>query len=328
MASIRKRGRSWVAEIFKRGVRKSASFSTKKEATEWAAAIETEIAQGMRGDIPDKSFAELLTKYADEVSIHKLGGRWERIRVALIKKDPIGAIRLPDLNVTHVAQWRDRRLAQVSASSVRREWALLSHACTIARREWRWLKENPFIDVRKPTPAKARTRRPSSDEIERMLFSMGYQKGKQPETVMARVGALWLFAMETAMRAGEIVNLIWPHVHLQRRFVHLPKTKNGYARDVPLTREAIRLVEQMRGIDGESVFFLNSGQLDANFRKARDQAMVEDLHFHDSRREALTRLASKMDVLQLAKISGHRDLRILQNTYYLPGVEELVDLLD
>jgi len=328
MASIRKRGKSWVANIFKRGIRKSSSFSTKKEAIEWAAAVETEIAQGVRGDIPDKPFADLLTRYADEVSVHKKGARWERIRIGLFKQDLIGEIRLPDLNATHVAEWRDRRLGQVSASSVRREWALLSHACTIARREWRWLKENPFIDVRKPTPSKARTRRPSTDEIERITFSLGYDKEEQPETVMARVGAVWLFAMETAMRAGEIINLTWDNVHLDKRYVHLPKTKNGYARDVPLTREAMRIIEQMRGVDEKRVFALTSQQLDANFRKGRDRAMVDDLHFHDSRREALSRLATMMDVMQLAKISGHRDLRILQNTYYAPGVEELVELLD
>ena len=49
-----------------------------------------------------------------------------------------------------------------------------------------------------------------------------------------------------------------------------------------------------------------------------------DLHFHDSRREALSRLAKKVDVMTLAKISGHRDIKILLNTYYAPSVEDVV----
>ena len=52
------------------------------------------------------------------------------------------------------------------------------------------------------------------------------------------------------------------------------------------------------------------------------------MHFHDSRREALTRMAKKVPVETLAKISGHRDLRILLNVYYNPDMAEVADLLD
>lgn len=328
MATYRKKGRGWEAQVAKQGVRRSATFATKKEAVNWATEIEAQIIAGKRGQTPDKSFGELLTRYANEVSIHKRGGRWEIVRINKLQGDLIAEVRLPDLDATHVAAWRDRRLGQVSSNSVRREWALLSHACTIAKREWRWLRDNPFLDVRKPNPTKARTRRPTTVEINAITHALGYQRDAVLETVTARVGAMWLFAMETAMRAGEIVNLTWDDVHLEGRYVHLSRTKNGHPRDVPLTREAVRIIEQMEGVDQESVFLVNSRQLDALFRKGRDRAMVNDLHFHDSRREALTRLAPKMDVLQLARISGHRDLRVLQNTYYSPDVMELVDLLD
>jgi integrase len=69
-------------------------------------------------------------------------------------------------------------------------------------------------------------------------------------------------------------------------------------------------------------------QADALFRKAKARALIKDLHFHDTRREALTRLAKKFDVMELARISGHRDLRILQNVYYAPTVEDLAKKLD
>jgi integrase len=52
------------------------------------------------------------------------------------------------------------------------------------------------------------------------------------------------------------------------------------------------------------------------------------MHFHDSRREALTRIAAKVDVLTLAKISGHQDLRILQAAYYAPDMSAVADKLD
>lgn len=52
------------------------------------------------------------------------------------------------------------------------------------------------------------------------------------------------------------------------------------------------------------------------------------LHFQDTRREALTRLAKKLSVMDLAKVSWHRDISILQNTYYAPDIAELAQKLD
>ena len=145
----------------------------------------------------------------------------------------------------------------------------------------------------------------------------------------SRVGSALLFAIETAMRVGEIVDVTWDQVDLDRRAVHIPKTKNGSPRDVPLSSEAIRIITQLKPITKDStVFDLRTDQVDALFRKAKARALIEGLHFHDSRREALTRLAKIFGVMELAKISGHRDLRILQTVYYAPSVEDLASKLD
>jgi integrase len=85
------------------------------------------------------------------------------------------------------------------------------------------------------------------------------------------------------------------------------------------------LLALMRGLDAERVFPIATASLDVLFRKAKARALIEEVHFHDSRATALTRLASKVGALQLAKISGHKDLRILLNTYYREDMSELVD---
>ncbi|BBF09344.1 integrase [Haemophilus influenzae] len=71
---------------------------------------------------------------------------------------------------------------------------------------------------------------------------------------------------------------------------------------------------------------MEARQLDHNFRKLKKMEGLENanLHFHDTRRE---RLAEKVDVMVLAKISGHRDLSILQNTYYAPDMAEIAQRL-
>lgn len=331
MASFRKRGKVWECFVARHGIRKSGTFDTKAEAQAWAIQTEADILNGKRGGIPDKSFGQLLERYRDEVSVNKRGERWERMRVGLIlRDDKLAEVKLVDLSAVNVAEWRERRLAVVSAASVRREWNLLSHACTIAAKEWHWLPENPFAEVKRPPPATARDRRITDNEIERLLLATGYDYQDPPVTATARVGAALLFAIETAMRAGEIAGLTWDNVFVAESYLKTSGKTAAARRNVPLSAEALRILKQLEGIrvDGVPlVFQLTTPALDALFRKCKTRAMIKDLHFHDSRHEAITRLAKKLDVLALARAVGHRDLRMLQ-IYYNESATDLAKRLD
>ncbi len=306
-------------------VRRSKIFDTKTEASIWAAEIEKEILSGASGRIPDKNFGDLLLRYADEVSVTKRGCRWEVIRIDSICRDEIARVPLAQLRSDNFAAWRDRRLRQVSVASVLREWNLLNHAINVAVKEWRWLNESPLKNVRRPQQPRARDRLISDDELERLLYALGYDYGEFTETISARVGAALLFAIETAMRAGEICGLVWGNVSIEKRTAKLIETKNGHGRDVPLSAEAVRILNQVRS-DTHLVFDLRPSQVDSLFRKAKKMAFVDGLHFHDSRHTAITRLAGKLNVLELARMVGHRDLRQLQ-IYYNESAEELAKKL-
>ncbi|MBM2884043.1 site-specific integrase [Chromobacterium phragmitis] len=332
MAVIDQRGDKWRVRVRKGNTSRSKTFKRKADAVAWATQMEADIEAGRIGSVPNRSFGELLTRYAKEVSVTKKGARWEQLRIELfIREYPaLCETRLPDLGPEAFAAWRDERLKSVSQLTVRREWAILMHACNIAIKEWRWLTTNPISTVKKPDTVKARARRPTENESDAILLACGYRKEDPPLTQMSRVAVAWLFAIETAMRAGEICRIRLEEVDFVKRLVHIPTSKNGHSRDVPLSREAIRLLKQvMQATEGkDTVFDLTAANLDALFRRAKEKALVEDLHFHDSRREALTRMARKLDVMTLAKVSGHRDLRILQNTYYAPNMEGVASLLD
>ncbi|WP_211228131.1 site-specific integrase [Azovibrio restrictus] len=173
--------------------------------------------------------------------------------------------------------------------------------------------------VRKPKAPLPRDRRISQLEIDKLLLAFGYIQGQPPRATTARVGAAFLFAIETAMRAGEICSLQWANI--EGPVAHLPITKNGFPRSVPLSPGAIKILESLPR-DTAMVFNLQPSQLDALFRKARARALIDDLHFHDTRHEAITRLARKLDVLDLARMVGIRDLRILM-VYYNAQPDEI-----
>lgn len=295
-------------------------FRTKAAAQAWAAQKEAEILAGARGEVPDKTFGDLLTRYKD-VAAAKRGGRWETIKInAFLRDSELVHIKLDRIGPPDFAAWRDRRLKEVSAGTVLREWNILSGACTVALKEWRWLREHPLRAVARPAQPAPRTRVLAASEVEALLHVCG----DDYSAATGRVGLALRFALETAMRAGEICGLTWADIG--ERTAHLPRTKNGSARTVPLSSEAREILSLLPRGDGP-VFGLAPASLDALFRKVRRKANLENLHFHDSRRTALTAMAAKVDVLTLAKISGHRDLRILSAVYYAPDMGDVADRL-
>jgi integrase len=325
MASYRDTGKGWQVQVCVNGVRKSATFPTKRAASRWASAFELEVQDRAAGIVPDVPFSSLLERYRDEVSCKKRGAMREARRIAFFLHDPLASVRLVRLSSPDFAAWRDRRLRVVSPSSVLRDWTLLNHVLTVAIKEWRLLQESPLKGVSKPKAPLPRDRRISDDEIARMLHGFGYAYDKAPCTTTSRVGAAFLFAIETAMRAGEIAALTWDAI--SGSVAYLPITKNGFPRHVPLSVEARRILGQLPKDGGMSVFGLKVGQIDALFRKVRSRAMIHNLHFHDTRHEAITRLARKLDVLDLARMVGIRDLRMLM-VYYNARPEDIAVRLD
>jgi integrase len=323
MASILKKGERWRAEVFRQGVRKAKTFDTKTEAKNWAARQEYLILneEVVQGKI---TFGEVLERYAREVSPAKRGARWEQIRIEAFLTYPIAKIPVAALKPVDLGSWREARLREVSSSTVKREMVLMSAVLTQARKEWGLIKDNPMADVRKPSDAAPRDRRPTPEEMEKLSLNFGNNLGD----VTGRVWQAFLFAIETGMRASEIAGMTWDRTDLEKKIVRLPITKNGSAREVALSSEAVRILESLPRQDSPpgSVWGMTTVQMDALWRKVNKRAGVENLHFHDSRHEAVSRLAKKLDVLSLARMIGHKDLRQLQ-TYYNETAEELAKRL-
>ncbi len=328
---------TWRAQVSVKGKRKTKrGFSTKRDAQAWASDLEREAKENTSSDIPDRPFSEALERYRDTVSVKKRGQKFEVRRLdrwlgnGSDDADPLCFISFQNLQAKHFAEWRDRRLKEVAVGTVLREWTVLSSVCSYCSKEWGWLRENPMTKVNRPKEPDARTRRLLAGEFEQLMIATQYDIEIPPESKSERIGAAIVFAIETAMRAGEICNITWEDVNLERRTVHLPKTKNGNPRTVPLSTTAVKVLEKLKTLDDcqRKAFNLKSDSLDVNFRKIRNKCLIDDLHFHDLRREALTRLAKKVDVLNLAKISGHTDLRILQRVYYAPDMGDIALMLD
>ncbi len=385
MASFRKRGElQWQARILRKGYPPQVkTFHTRAEAEAWARAVESEIDRGIfvsRAASEITTLQESLQRYEREITAAKRGGAQEgsTIRVWLatdLAKRPMATIRSTD-----VAKLRDEWLKERKPATVLRRLAVLSHLFTIARQEWGMeALQNPVGLIRKPQPNNARTRRINTvDPRDKGAPASSVGASGETETsnrqaadgelerVMAAsqshlLPSIITLAVETAMRRSEIVGLLWDNIDLESRVAHLPSTKNGDSRDVPLSSRAVKVLDDLKQTalkekqnkgkkEREAlvligrVFNIRNDAVTRAFERAVararklyldecqksgrlvDAKYLTDLRFHDLRHEATSRLADIFPMHELTKITGHKDPRMLMR-YYHPRAEDLAKRL-
>lgn len=331
MASIRKRGKSWQAIVRLKGhPQVTATRATKREAEEWAKAEEASILAGRRGQFPLKTLGDALKRYEESVSSQKRGEDFEIKRFATLRRDypALAGKTLHKITTADLAEWRDARLKTVSKGTVQREINLFRNVWSIARDEWGWTGESPWRALRMPGDNPPRASVWGWRDIRRMLRRLGYRTGQAPVMAQEEVAYLFLLGLHTGMRQGELCGMTSQSVDLGTRVVTLATHKTMEAvgaRRVPITGRAARILSVLaKGKTGPLVA-VKPASVDALFRKYRGQIGIDGLTFHDSRATAATLLARRRDPktkqllcdpLTLARILGHKNLKMLIEVYY------------
>lgn len=263
------------------------------------------------------TLAEVIGRYIEEVSpLHK-GHATDLFRLRAMQRSRLAEYSMAVLSPKVVAEYRDMRLREVAKATVVRELATLSAIINHARREWELNVPNPVAMVRKPSRPPGRTRVLSTLE-EQALLEAARPVGRRNPWLSPAI----TLAVETAMRRGELLALRWPHIDLAKATALIPQTKNGHARRIPLSRRAVQVLQGLpQSIDGR-VISVQAAALHKLFERACARAGVTDLHWHDLRHTAVSRLAKRLpNVVELAAVSGHRSLSMLQRYYHVEAEE-------
>ena len=331
MATITRREAGYQAQVRHTGYpARSKCFTTLRDAEKWARQIENELDRGLfldRTEADKQTLGDILDRYASEVSPTHKGHRNETICISALQRDPVCKRKASTLSGKLMAEWRDRRLSAVSASTVNRELNLISAAINVARKEWGVHIENPVALIRRPSTTKGRKRRLTPDEAQKLL-SVLQAGGRRPDgTFDGGARNHWIapiveLALETAMRQGELLKLEWRDVNLSARTAQLHDTKNGEARTVPLSSHAVQVLSQLpRSITGR-VFPLTKSAVQQAFHRACIRAGLADMRFHDLRHEGVSRLFEHgLNVVEVAAISGHRTLSQLSRYAHAQTME-------
>jgi len=310
MASIRKRGSKYEVQIRRVNCKSvTKSFIRLSDAKRWARMMEVKadchdlpISQA---DLNQYKLKDIIERYRDEVSVKKKSYNTEVYILNAFLRTDLAKLRLIQLTPSDFGLYRENRLKSVKAGTVNRELGIIQHALSIARDEWGIpLKENPLDRLKKLKVNNMRDRRLKAGELEKIIVSS--QATKNPYVL-----SIILFAIETAMRRGEILNIEREHIDFDSRTLKIPVTKNGYSRTIPLTNKAIEILKSTPS-QVDKVFPVSGNALRLSWGRIIKRSGIQDLHFHDLRHEAVSRFFEmNLSIAEVSLISGHRDARML-----------------
>lgn len=337
MATIRRRGEMQFQAIIKRrGVNMSKTFLRRADAEQWARTIEVEIDRGTfvdRTAAESTSLGDVLERYAKTVTPLKKGEVREMQRIRRWMRDPLSEKKLSSIRRSDIALWRDTQLtAGSSKATVRNELMLLSAVYKKCASDWGMESlVNPVTNIAPSPGANERERRLEEGE-EKRVFDAIDQGCRSPY-----VAAAIKFALATCARRSEVVSLRWDTVDLRNNTARLLDTKNGENRTIPLSPDAIAILDGLpRRMDGK-VFGVHLEAPTRAFTRAVRQARKEyeaecardgvppspsflvNLHLHDLRHEGTTRLFEDLDfnIMEIASVTGHKTLSMLKRYTHL-----------
>lgn len=306
----------------------TGTFQRLTDARRWAQSTEAAIREGRYFKTPEATrhtLSDLVDRYVDEVLPTKPKNASNSKQHLLWWKDKIGAYSLADVTPALVVQCRNdllatttRRGTKMANATVVRYMASLSHAFSLAVKDWQWVDDSPLRKVSKPKEPRGRERFLSDSERAALLQACKASSSRYLYTVV-------VLALSTGMRRGEIMSLRWPQVDLPRGRILLYETKNDTSRAVPLTGLALTLMSDLakvRRIDTDLVFSGETGAQPVDLTKpwttALSRAGLANFRFHDLRHSAASYLAMNgATTIEIAAVLGHKTLQMVKRYSHL-----------
>jgi integrase len=309
--------------------RQTATFKRKTDAKKWIQDTESAIREGRHfktAEAKKHTLAELVDRYIRDVLPTKPRQAPAQKPQLERWKAELGSYLLADITPALIVEVKDKlslettpRGNQRNPATVVRYMAALSHAFTIAVKDWGWIENNPMIKVTKPKESRGRVRFLDDDERASLLQAC---KESSNEWLYICV----ILALSTGMRQGELMNLKWSDVNLKDRYIILHETKNGERRRVPLSGPALDLLQQhskVRRLDTPLLFPSAKYpdqpiDLRKPFHNALKAAGITDFKWHDLRHCTASYLAMNgASLAEIAEILGHKTLQMVKRYSHL-----------
>ncbi|WP_168416130.1 tyrosine-type recombinase/integrase [Erwinia amylovora] len=310
--------------------RESRTFGKQATADSWGKKRVAELEQNgvpNRNDVNAIKVGELVRRYTSDPNLGGKAGRTKRYVLDMLLDCEIADIPLRDLSINNVIEHcRQRNGAGAGPSTVNHDVSYLSSVLASAKPVYGIdYISNPATDARPLLlqmgligKSKRRSRRPVSNELDRLLAALEARS----EHIAAKIPFVDIlnFSILSCMRVGEVCKIRWEDVDEKQKAVLVrdrkdPRKKAGNHMLVPLLGDAWRIV-QRQPKTSELIFPYNSRSVTAGFQRVRNALGIEDLRYHDLRREGASRLfEAGFSIEEVAQVTGHRSLNVLWQVY-------------
>jgi len=305
-----------------------ASFARITDARKWIQDTEVAIREGRHfktSEAKKHTLAEMVDRYIENVLPTKKDSMQRQKTQLLWWKEQIGYKLLSDVTPALIAEQRDKLLKENtvrgklrSPATTVRYLAVLSHAFTIAVKEWGWMEDAPTRKVTKPREPRGRVRFLLEEERKNLLEAC--KASSNPFLYVAVV-----ISLSTGMRQSELMHLRWLDVDLKRGRIILEKTKNGERRAIPIAGLALQLLKELELNRRVVTTLLFPGKdprqpMDLRFswETALEIAGIKDFRWHDLRHCAASYLAmNKASIAEIAEVLGHKTLQMVKRYSHL-----------
>jgi integrase len=315
----------WRAQVRRAGIYRAATFTSRREAKDWANQVENQVAHVAAGSLAPlpkgATFADLIDKYVEDIGDHTLGKNKEQVLKVLRRE--LGRVRLASLSAAVIRDYVDRRLedgasgptvaGDLSYMSAVLKWGRyarhLNLPADIALEARRGLKHRGL-----KTTSTKRTREPTDDELERL-----YEYWRTSTRVKLDMETLTKFALATGMRLGEICRLQVEDVDRAARTVVIrdrkdPRQKAGNDQVVPLLPAAWAIVEpRIKGRTEGRIFNIRPESASHTWANTCAALDIKNLHFHDLRHRACREFFRMgLDIPRVSLLTGHKTWQMLR----------------
>jgi len=308
-----RRGRVWHMSFIYKGkrCRKSTETEDKKLAQRILDKVKGEIAENkyfpkMPGE--DKGFKEMVEKFIEEIPERSKPSYLSYLKTLLgfFGDCPLTNITPDSVNKLK----RGMKKKGEAVATINMKIKILKRMFNLSWKEWEWFDRNPIAQVSLERGANKRDRWLSRDEEDSIL---SHSEAWLKEVIT--------FALNTGMRLGEIIGLVWSNVDLFRKTVTVTQSKNDEPHTIPMNTTVFEMLKEksrVRSISCDKVFQiknkpLKNHQIQYPFNKACEVAGVRDIHFHDCRHTFATRLVqANEDLYKVQRLLGHKSPSMTQ----------------
>jgi integrase len=314
----------WRVQVRRAGIYRNATFPTKREARDWAQAVESQAhhiaASGYAPPPKAATVADLIDAYLETHA--RVPGRSKSATLALLHRE-LGKVRLSALSAVVLRDFIDRR-ARSGAGGVTIAGDLSSLSAVL-----KWGRHARHLDVPERLALEARQSLPH-----RGLTTRGREREREPtDKELERLYKLWesnprqridmpllcRFALASGMRLGEICGLLAEDVDREARTVVIrdrkdPRNKIGNNQTVPLLPDAWAIVEpRIKDMTEGFIFPWSAKSASTAFTRACHECRIVDLHFHDLRHRATAEFFRMgLDIPRVALLTGHKTWGMLR----------------